>query len=481
MRGSLRLTSRMGGRLLRRLFVERLEDRRVLSGAPWQNTSLPLDVDHDTSVVPLDALVIINRLQLVGIGPLSAPPAGTSPDFYYDTNGDNLLSPADALKVINRLISPPQVTLDPLMPFTIDLTPRMLVQATSPGTVPDGTPVHLDVDLDNNGVFSGNEIDYTVSTMFQGRSEFPISPALPALDPAGLSTIKLRARVQDGDGLLGTSTIQPLIVDTQTSSALSDYVHAPDPSFAASTSDSGTSPDGTFKYYTVNMTSQTWQSLDVVNKPVWHNWVQFVVPTTANISSTALLMISGGSNTASMPTSPDSSMVAVALATNSVTVLLRGVPSEPLQFVDETPARSRSEDEIIAYTLDHYLDNIGADGNETWPLLLPMVKSAVRAMDITQSLVPAVHDNSPINDFLVTGYSKRGWTTWLTAAADDRVRAIIPGVFDNLNQGRRWSTTTTSTASFRSRCRTTTTCRSSIACRRPRPNNCRRSSIRTAT
>ncbi len=64
-----------------------------------------------------------------------------------------------------------------------------------------------------------------------------------------------------------------------------------------------------------------------------------------------------------------------------------------------------------------------------------MTKAAVKAMDTVQEFAPE-HVGITVNDFLVTGYSKRGWTTWLTAAVDDRVRAIIPGVFDNLNQGR---------------------------------------------
>lgn len=35
-----------------------------------------------------------------------------------------------------------------------------------------------------------------------------------------------------------------------------------------------------------------------------------------------------------------------------------------------------------------------------------------------------------IEEFYVGGESKRGWTTWLTAAVDKRVKAAIPVVMD---------------------------------------------------
>src|SRR5690606_32374686 len=114
-------------------------------------------------------------------------------------------------------------------------------------------------------------------------------------------------------------------------------------------------------------------------------------------------------------------LAVIALSLGSVVVALGGVPSEPLTFTDETS--SRTEDEIIAYSFDKFFNGIGEPGNETWPVLAAMTKSAVKAMDTVQEFVPQTLGVS-IDDFLVTGYSKRGWTTWLTAAVDPRVRAI---------------------------------------------------------
>ncbi len=418
----------------RRLTLESLEARRVLNGAaPWHNDVYALDVDQSGLVSPHDALLVVNRLLLTGIGALEEPSA--PPEFLYDTTGDNMLSPADLARIVNRLLTPPNIVLDTLMPFTIDLTPRLKISVSGPGAVPDGTPVHLDVDLNNDGFYTGGEVDYMVSSVYRNRSEFALAPALPANGPSGPYQIKLQARLIDGDGLPGTSAPQTMIVDTQTSDALANYVSAPDASYTWSQVHFGFGPNLLYSYYTLQMTSQTWREGDV-DDPVWDHWLKVVIPSDARtIPDTALLFISGGSNTSSMPTSPSPEMVAISLANNAITVELKVVPNESVSFFAENPPRSRSEDEIISYTLDQYLSNIGEPGNETWPLLLPMVKSAVRAMDTIQAFTPTAFPSVVINDFIVTGYSKRGWTTWLTAAVDNRVRAIIPGVFDNPNQG----------------------------------------------
>jgi PhoPQ-activated pathogenicity-related protein len=64
--------------------------------------------------------------------------------------------------------------------------------------------------------------------------------------------------------------------------------------------------------------------------------------------------------------------------------------------------------------------------------LLPMVKSAASAMTAIQEYGKDKYDVS-VEKFVVTGGSKRGWTTWLSAVADDRVAAIAPIVIDTLN------------------------------------------------
>ena len=69
--------------------------------------------------------------------------------------------------------------------------------------------------------------------------------------------------------------------------------------------------------------------------------------------------------------------------------------------------------------------------------LLPMVKAAVRAMDAS-SEAAAAEWHTPLRTFTVLGGSKRGWTTWLTAAVDRRVTALAPAVIDALNMEKHF-------------------------------------------
>ena len=209
---------------------------------------------------------------------------------------------------------------------------------------------------------------------------------------------------------------------------LDDYIAKPDPSYTYSVVQTIDNPLG--KIYILDMKSQTWRSEKEVNRTLWQHWVSIYVPTEVT-SSTALLFINGGSNRNTKPPNPDGMLAQIAVQSKTVLVDLKQVPNEPLTFADD-PGNERSEDAIIAYTFDKFLKT----QDPTWPLLLPMVKSAVRAMDTAQDHVKKVTDGKvQIKDFVVTGGSKRGWTTWLTGAVDKRVRAIVPIVIDVLNMG----------------------------------------------
>jgi PhoPQ-activated pathogenicity-related protein len=164
-----------------------------------------------------------------------------------------------------------------------------------------------------------------------------------------------------------------------------------------------------------------------VNKPIWKHWLTIIKPEGAS-SDTALLFITGGSNERPAPDKVDQNLVQAARATKSIVAELRMVPNQPLVFAGET--KGRFEDSLIAYTWDKYLRT----GDEKWPARLPMTKAAVRAMDtITAFLASERGGEMTVDKFVVAGASKRGWTTWSTAAVDKRVVAIVPIVIDLLN------------------------------------------------
>jgi PhoPQ-activated pathogenicity-related protein len=209
------------------------------------------------------------------------------------------------------------------------------------------------------------------------------------------------------------------------STALDRYVSAPDSSYRYELIN--TISGSGYTAFVLDMTSQTWRTPAEVNRPVWKHWLTIIRPETAK-GATAFLFITGGSVNDKAPEKVDPANVDTALTTNTVVAVLNGVPNEPLTFGDEK--KQRNEDAIIAYTWDKYLRT----GDDHWPLRLPMTKAAVRAMDtITAFCAGEAAGKLKIEHFFVAGGSKRGWTTWTTAAVDHRVVAIAPLVIDMLN------------------------------------------------
>jgi PhoPQ-activated pathogenicity-related protein len=203
--------------------------------------------------------------------------------------------------------------------------------------------------------------------------------------------------------------------------ALDRYVHQPDLHYryelVKETRGLG------YKASVLSLTSQQYLTFAEVDQPIWKHWLTIIQPNQVK-GGTALLMIRGGESGDPAP-QPDPLAARIAVMTGAVVATLNNVPNQPLTFRGET--KGRVEDGIIAYTWDKFLRT----GDETWPLRLPMTKAAVRAMDAVSSFTK--RSGIAVDHFVVTGESKRGWTTWTTAAVDPRVIAIMPEVIDLLN------------------------------------------------
>jgi len=207
--------------------------------------------------------------------------------------------------------------------------------------------------------------------------------------------------------------------------ALDRYVAKPDLTYSWKVV--RTVPGNTLTQYVVDLKSQTWRSEKDVDRPVWQHWLAIAKPASPS-SKLAYLRITGGANGGEVPSSAEAATLRLAETTNSVVAELKMVPNQPLVLHQD--GVRRSEDDFIAYTWDQFIKT----GDETWPARLPMVKSVVRAMDCVQELLASdVGGRLAIEKFVVSGGSKRGWTTWCKAAVDKRVAAAIPIVIDVVN------------------------------------------------
>lgn len=200
--------------------------------------------------------------------------------------------------------------------------------------------------------------------------------------------------------------------------ALKSYIENGDKTYSWELKDS-LEIDGV-KLYNLLLTSQKWREY------TWRHQLTVIVPKSIKYDG-ALLFITGGSNKEEQPNWSKSDglwqpLAELATKNNAIVALLKQAPNQPL-YGDLT------EDALISHTLHQFKQ----DKDYSWPLLFPMVKSAVKAMDAVQAF-SKLKTGKQVNNFVISGASKRGWTTWLSAAIDDaRVKAIAPMVIDMLN------------------------------------------------
>jgi PhoPQ-activated pathogenicity-related protein len=168
---------------------------------------------------------------------------------------------------------------------------------------------------------------------------------------------------------------------------------------------------GSFTITHLELVSQRWR------EHVWKHDVKVVRPQQVRNPKIALLYIADDGDGSRQV----DRLELLGRRAGAMAAVVTNIPNQPLYD-------GLTEDALIAYTLDQYLKT----GDDTWPLLFPMVKSVVRAMGAVQAFARE-HFAQEIEGFVLTGASKRGWTAWLTAATDSRIRGVAPMVIDMLN------------------------------------------------
>src|SRR5262245_13950090 len=200
------------------------------------------------------------------------------------------------------------------------------------------------------------------------------------------------------------------LIAAPSSADLQSFVNKPETAFEWQLKNR--SEQSSERIYDLQFVSQVWQGKK------WQHQLQIYRLADAPQSSTMFLWVTGGAAT------PQAISLGLDLARKSKApvAFLYHIPNQPLL------EGNLREDDLIAETFVRYLKS----EDENWPLLFPMVKSVVKAMDVLQAFGKNEW-SVPTDKFIVAGASKRGWTTWLTAAVDKRVGALAPVVIDTLN------------------------------------------------
>lgn len=161
----------------------------------------------------------------------------------------------------------------------------------------------------------------------------------------------------------------------------------------------------------ISYQSQTWRSLP------WRHELIVKTPSVLKRTDFVVMSLTGGHGGDSHH--EGAQHFADALGVRAV--VLTQVPNQPL-------FGGKTEDDLLSFTLNEYRQS----GDGTWPLLFPMVSSVVKGIDVLQETLG--ERNLKV---VLIGASKRGWTTYLSAAVDRRIVGMVPAVFEMISMRKQ--------------------------------------------
>ncbi|WP_434628103.1 PhoPQ-activated protein PqaA family protein [Chromobacterium sp. CV08] len=190
----------------------------------------------------------------------------------------------------------------------------------------------------------------------------------------------------------------------------------------------GESEEGGVKVSSYGFVSQRWPgegSTLLSDAPLWEHELKLALPPGRKPGSPVLLYISGGINHAEKGAQPPRDPLPLAELARGLGIAVAELYYAPNQNLKLDGQPAGREDALVAYSWRKSVDQPEADRFSS--LHLPMTQAATAAMDAIQASLPDA------SAFVLSGGSKRGWTSWLAGLNDSRVQAIVPVVADFWN------------------------------------------------
>ncbi|KWZ37294.1 PhoPQ-regulated protein [Burkholderia savannae] len=182
---------------------------------------------------------------------------------------------------------------------------------------------------------------------------------------------------------------------------------------------------------TYRLVSQSWSPEQLVQPDAWLHDVTLYIPQDA-LPHRALVVANNGtrhSGAGKEPIAPNDflpdTLTVIARNTRAVVVSVSDVPNQLLTYTDD--GKPRAEDDSVAHSWTLFMQS--PHTRAAMPLHVPMAASVWRAMSLAERELTALG----IRRFIVSGISKRAWTTWLALIGDKRIDAIAPFAIDLLS------------------------------------------------